>query len=180
MERYDHLFWTPCVAHCLDLILEDIGKLPKYKKMIFGGHKIVTYIYAHSVLHNNFLTISNGKELVRCGVTRFATTFLTLKSLKEHRENLKKIDWLPWANVTCGTEVQKIIWNNTFWLNLFECLAVLEPLVRMLRVVDTDDRPCMGTILNDCNKARQKTHDLLKERNDHCLFKLRRSLRNIG
>ena len=26
MARYPTLFWTPCAAHCLDLILEDLGK----------------------------------------------------------------------------------------------------------------------------------------------------------
>ena len=27
MARYPTLFWTPCAAHCLDLILEDLGKI---------------------------------------------------------------------------------------------------------------------------------------------------------
>lgn len=27
-----HLYWTPCAAHCLDLMLEDIFKLPNFKK----------------------------------------------------------------------------------------------------------------------------------------------------
>jgi hypothetical protein len=26
-RKIPHLFWTPCAAHCLDLMLEDIGKL---------------------------------------------------------------------------------------------------------------------------------------------------------
>jgi hypothetical protein len=26
MDRIPYLFWTPCAAHCLDLLLEDIGK----------------------------------------------------------------------------------------------------------------------------------------------------------
>ncbi|RVW72086.1 hypothetical protein CK203_054783 [Vitis vinifera] len=29
-----HLYWTPCVAHCLDLMLEDIGKLPNIKRTL--------------------------------------------------------------------------------------------------------------------------------------------------
>lgn len=30
MTKRKHLYWTPCAAHCLDLILEDIGKgIPK-------------------------------------------------------------------------------------------------------------------------------------------------------
>lgn len=27
MERYPNLFWTPCVEHCIDLMLEDLGIL---------------------------------------------------------------------------------------------------------------------------------------------------------
>jgi len=26
MDKYPHLFWTPCAAHVLDLVLEDIGR----------------------------------------------------------------------------------------------------------------------------------------------------------
>ncbi|KAF7821211.1 hypothetical protein G2W53_026666 [Senna tora] len=26
MEKRKHIYWTPCVAHCIDLFLEDIGK----------------------------------------------------------------------------------------------------------------------------------------------------------
>jgi len=33
-EKMPHLYWTPCVAHCIDLMLEDIGKLPLIKKTI--------------------------------------------------------------------------------------------------------------------------------------------------
>ena len=25
-EKHKTIFWTPCVAHCIDLMLEDIGK----------------------------------------------------------------------------------------------------------------------------------------------------------
>jgi len=93
MEKYNHLYWTPCVAHCIDLILEDIGKIPSLKKVIVQGRQITSYIYGHSVLHSEFLQLSNNKELVRCGVTRFATSFLTMQSLKENRYHLGKLDW---------------------------------------------------------------------------------------
>lgn len=31
MEKRKHLYWTPCAAHCLDLMLEKIGELPQHK-----------------------------------------------------------------------------------------------------------------------------------------------------
>jgi N-methylhydantoinase B/oxoprolinase/acetone carboxylase alpha subunit len=34
MDRIPHLFWTPCAAHCLDLLLEDIGKIKEFNSCI--------------------------------------------------------------------------------------------------------------------------------------------------
>ncbi|RWR83822.1 protein FAM50A-like protein [Cinnamomum micranthum f. kanehirae] len=30
--KFAHLYWTPCAAHCLDLMLEDIFKIPSLKR----------------------------------------------------------------------------------------------------------------------------------------------------
>ncbi|XP_057809030.1 uncharacterized protein LOC131023504 [Salvia miltiorrhiza] len=34
MAKRPHLYWTPCAAHCVDLLLEDIGKLPMIKNAL--------------------------------------------------------------------------------------------------------------------------------------------------
>ena len=34
MQARKHLFWTPCAAHCIDLILEDISKEPDVTTVI--------------------------------------------------------------------------------------------------------------------------------------------------
>ena len=99
MEKYTHLYWTPCVAHCLDLMLEDIGKITSLRNAIVMGRKITNYIYNHSAIHCEFLTKSNNRELVRCGVTRFATSFLTLQSIKKYRDALSSLDWRKWIRL---------------------------------------------------------------------------------
>ncbi|XP_076955019.1 uncharacterized protein LOC143629695 [Bidens hawaiensis] len=40
-----HLYWTPCAAHCVDLMLEDIGKIPKIKEMLKSAMFVNAYIY---------------------------------------------------------------------------------------------------------------------------------------
>ncbi|XP_042466041.1 uncharacterized protein LOC122048553 [Zingiber officinale] len=40
-----HLYWTPCAAHCVDLILEDIGKLPDFKATLKKAMSVNAYIY---------------------------------------------------------------------------------------------------------------------------------------
>ena len=33
MRKYN-LYWTPCAAHCLDLMFEDLGKRPSVDNMV--------------------------------------------------------------------------------------------------------------------------------------------------
>ena len=92
------IFWTPCAAHCLDLMLEDIGKIPKVKRVIQRGIKLVGYIYNHTLALNTMRKFTQKTELVRHGVTRFATTFLTLQRLHKQKANLRRMfnsdEWL--------------------------------------------------------------------------------------
>eukprot|EP00253_Pinus_taeda_P001725 PITA_01725 len=48
MERHPTLFWTPCAAHCLDLLLEDMGKLSFIKETIDMARSISKFIYNHA------------------------------------------------------------------------------------------------------------------------------------
>ncbi|RVW78970.1 hypothetical protein CK203_052319 [Vitis vinifera] len=34
MEKRKHLFWSPCAAHCIDLMLEDIGSMKQIKETL--------------------------------------------------------------------------------------------------------------------------------------------------
>ncbi|XP_066323694.1 uncharacterized protein [Miscanthus floridulus] len=45
MERISMLYWSPCAAHCLDLILEGIGNLKEFKKPIARVKHVTTFIY---------------------------------------------------------------------------------------------------------------------------------------
>ncbi|XP_020704539.1 uncharacterized protein LOC110115609 [Dendrobium catenatum] len=73
MEKRTHLYWTPYTAHCIDLILEDLGDLPQHKSALSRAKKITKFIYNHSwVCHILFDTVeldrgegkkSEGKEI---------------------------------------------------------------------------------------------------------------------
>jgi len=47
-SKYSTIFWTPCAAHCIDLMLEDIGKVEWVKNTVEHGKCITKYIYNHS------------------------------------------------------------------------------------------------------------------------------------
>jgi hypothetical protein len=78
-DKRPHLYRTPCVAHCIDLMLEDIKKLPLIKKTVQRTIFLVGFIYNHTSTLSLLRFYTNKRELVRHAVTRFATSFLTLK-----------------------------------------------------------------------------------------------------
>ncbi|CAL9234761.1 unnamed protein product [Arabidopsis halleri] len=98
MAKRSHLYWTPCAAHCIDLILEDIGKIPQGKTVIKKCIFMNGYIYGHSFLVNMMRKFTNQGNQHRLAVTRFATSFITLAQYYRKRKNLRDFvnsqDWL--------------------------------------------------------------------------------------
>ncbi len=65
MERHPTLFWTPCAAHCIDLMLEDIENIPFVKDIVDSSKSITRFIYNHASVLHLMRTFTNNKELVR-------------------------------------------------------------------------------------------------------------------
>ncbi|KAL5162369.1 hypothetical protein HKD37_07G019499 [Glycine soja] len=156
------IFWTPCAAHCLDLMLEDIGKIPKVKRVIQRGIKLVGYIYNHALALNTMRKFTQKTELVRHGVTRFATTFLTLQRLHKQKANLRRMftsdEWLKSkaAKEPKGKQATDVVLMPSFWNDVDYALKAMGPLVRVLRLVDNEKKkPAMGFIYEAMDRAKE-------------------------
>ncbi|CAN7031734.1 hypothetical protein Bca4012_044803 [Brassica carinata] len=86
-----HLFWTPCAAHCLDLMLEDIGKIEAVKSAMKKCMFINAYIYCRVPLVNMMRRFTEQRNLHMPSVTRFATSFITMTQFHLQQANLKKM-----------------------------------------------------------------------------------------
>ena len=89
MKKYN-LYWTPCVAHCIDLMFEDIGKRKSVLDLIINARKITNFIYNHGWFLEKMRKVCGG-DIVRPGVIRFATNYIAQESLLKKRADLKKI-----------------------------------------------------------------------------------------
>ncbi|XP_062119365.1 uncharacterized protein LOC133833124 [Humulus lupulus] len=47
MEKRKSLYWTPCAAHCIDLMLEKIGELPQHKNALLKVKRVSNFIHNH-------------------------------------------------------------------------------------------------------------------------------------
>ena len=137
--RHPTIFWTSCAAHCIDLMLEDIGKLAWIHEVVDKAKSITKYIYNHTnVLHTTRI-YTEGKELVRPAVTRFATNFISLQSVVQQKINLKRMflgpEWMAskHSKTLEGIEIVSLVFNDGFWKDAEEIIAVTESIVRVLR-----------------------------------------------
>ena len=88
MEKRRRLWWTPCAAHCIDLMLEDIGKVNVHDTTVARARQVVKFIYGHTWVLSLMRTFTKNHELLRPAITRFATSFLTLESLYKQKQAL--------------------------------------------------------------------------------------------
>jgi Protein of unknown function (DUF 659) len=163
MEKRTKLFWNPCAAHVLDLILEDISNIPIFKDCIHKAKQVSNYVYNHAWVLNLFRQQTGQRELKRPGVTRFATCFLSLESFEKNKITLKAMfccrKWLEstFAGTLEGQRVMDIIIKDgNFWRQVKYCLTATAPLVKVLKLVDGDVKPAMGYIYEAMDRAKEE------------------------
>ncbi|KAH1242001.1 hypothetical protein GmHk_07G019441 [Glycine max] len=142
-------------------VLADIEKIPKVKRVIQRGIKLVGYIYNHTLALNTMRKFTQKTELVRHGVTRFATTFLTLQRLHKQKANLRRLftsdEWLKSkvAKEPKGKQATDVILIPSFWNDVVYALKAMRPLVSVLRLVDNEKKPAMGFIYEAMDRAKK-------------------------
>ena len=144
-------------------MLEDFEKKIKdYKYTIAKGKKITTYIYSRSMLLNWLRDFTKGRELIRLVATRFVTSYLTLSCLNEFKGELMIMfsseQWRhsKFAKTREGKRIHAIVMDNHgFWLLVVKCLKAAIPLLKVLRMVDSDTPP-LGFIYLEMENAKEE------------------------
>ncbi|XP_012844773.1 PREDICTED: uncharacterized protein LOC105964816 [Erythranthe guttata] len=152
MEKYQFIFWSPCAAHCVNLIFKDVGDMPTVQSLAVLASKVTVFVYNHKFALNWLRNRKRWREIIRPGTTRFATTFIALQSLYAHNDDLQALvvspDYKQYLKMQKGREVKQIVLDEIFWNNCLVIVRVMTPLIRLLRLSDTDEKPSMAYYLN--------------------------------
>ncbi|XP_031282661.1 uncharacterized protein LOC116141281 [Pistacia vera] len=150
-EKYENITWSPCAAHCINLILKDISELDH-------------------IVHLVKRASEGWKEIIRLGATRFATTFIALRSLHEHKHDLQAmvtdrffVD-SRYARSSKGKNVILIILDNEFWDDMGLVSKIVAPLMRLLRIVDSDEKPAIGYVYDGMHRAKKAIKKFFKKK----------------
>ncbi|KAH1232601.1 hypothetical protein GmHk_09G025212 [Glycine max] len=169
-NKRKHIYWTPCAAHCIDLMLEDIGKLPLIRKTIRRAINQVRFSYAHFSTLSLLRNCRNKRELVRHAITIFSTSYLTLERLHKEKANIRNMfisdEWIlnKLSKEPKGKEVAKVVLMPSFWNSVVYTLKVMAPLVKVILLVDGERKPAMGYIYEAMDKEKET---IIKSFNDN-------------
>ena len=164
MKKYN-LYWTPCAAHCIDLMFEDIAKRPTVSELITNARKITNFIYNHGWLLAKVRKVCGG-DIVRPGATRFATNYIALESLLKKRADLKKIfisdEWASHklSRSTIGHDVEVLMFDHTYWEKVSKLVSIYEPLYTVLHIVDSEVVPTLPFVYELIRVMKQNLHQL--------------------
>ena len=86
-HNHKHINCSPCATHCLNLIFKDIGKMGNVVELIRRASNVTIFVYNHIALLSWLRKRDEWTEILRPSATRFATTFIALKSLHDHKHD---------------------------------------------------------------------------------------------
>ncbi|XP_061375040.1 uncharacterized protein LOC133317217 [Gastrolobium bilobum] len=125
--EFPKIFWSPCAAHCINVMLHDIGKLEEVSVVVSHAATITKYIYNHCHPLHLMRKYTGGREILRPAPTRFATNFIALQSILAQKDALRAM-----------------------------IVKLTEPLIRVLRIVDNENKPAMSFLYQAIFKAREE------------------------
>ncbi|KAL5865119.1 hypothetical protein ACOSQ3_002633 [Xanthoceras sorbifolium] len=142
-------------------MLESIGKLQKFKKPIEQTKNFTIFIYAYHKTLSLMRSFTKKRDIVRPGVTKFASSFLTLQSMMKKKYQLKTIfcselwDQCKWSNTTKGQKAYATVMSTCLWNGVTTCLKVFGPLVKVLRFVDEDKKSAMSFVYRELLQVKE-------------------------
>lgn len=144
LERdYPAIVWTPCAAHCIDLLMHDIGGLPWVSTITSSAVFLVTFVTRKKRALAMFRRYS-PLELKKPAATRFAYHFIVLERLLRVRPALRQMaaspEFTQWhrSSEPTGLRFQRIVFGDDFWRQAEQLVEVLGPVYHVLRLVDRE------------------------------------------
>ncbi|KAL3739607.1 hypothetical protein ACJRO7_020940 [Eucalyptus globulus] len=142
-DDHTHVYVTGCVAHETQLLFEAINDaIPWIQKAFDQARAVVTKIHNHDGILSLTKQFTNYLGLKQSSTTEFYSNYYMLESIMRVESELRLLvsssEWLSlgFEKDESSIEVGEIIRSSEFWSEGKEVLHALEPIFRVLCLVD--------------------------------------------
>lgn len=171
VQNYGTIFVSPCASQCLNVILEDFSKIDWVSRCISQAQTISKFIYNTASLLDLMKKFTKGQEIIRTGITKSVSNFLSLQSLWKQKQRLKHMFNSPEYSLNTSYPSKphalscvSIIDDAEFWRSVDESVAISEPFLKVLREV-SGGKPAVGYIYELMTRAKDsiRTYYIMDE-----------------
>ena len=140
---YPSIVWTPCASHCLDLLMEDVGKIDWVKEMVQQATSVVTFFTAKTKVLACYRNIEGALELKKPSSTRFAYMWVLMERLHRCKDFIRLTIFSVWWNNEWEErdtdevkDMQRLCCDNNFWSGIQALVIAMTPFDRILQMID--------------------------------------------
>ncbi|PON96897.1 Ribonuclease H-like domain containing protein [Trema orientale] len=171
LQNYSTVFVSPCASQYLNLILEEFSKVEWVNRCIVQAQTISKFIYNSASMLDLMKKYTGGQELIRTGITKFVSNFLSLQSFLKQKSRLKHMFNSPeyctnsqYLNKQQSIACIAILEDSDFWRAVEECVAISEPFLKVLREV-SGGKPAVGSLYELMTRAKEsiRTYYIMDE-----------------
>ncbi|GKV31275.1 hypothetical protein SLEP1_g39982 [Rubroshorea leprosula] len=169
-QNYGTIFVSHCGSQCLNLILEEFSKVDWVNRCILQAQTISKFLYNNASMLDLMKKFTGGEELIKSGITKSVSSFLSLQSILKQRSRLKLMFNSPeYATNPSVSKPQSIsciaiVQDNDFWRAVEESVAISEPFLKVLREV-SGGKPSVGSLYDLMTRAKDsiRTYYIMDE-----------------
>ncbi|KAH7855150.1 hypothetical protein Vadar_021786 [Vaccinium darrowii] len=89
LQNYGTIFMSPCASQCLNAILEEFSKVDWVNRCMVQAQAISKFVYNNSGVLDLMKKFIGGQEIIKTGITKPVSNFLSLQSILKQRSRLK-------------------------------------------------------------------------------------------
>ena len=158
-EKYPHIYMQGCVAHAMDLLLEDWGKATWIKETVEKAKLLVKFVKKCHMPLAVFRKHEAKFSLLMHGQTRFASHFIMIDRLLNVKEALEQTvvdpQWTAYISkrsrdgrdkARTARTIKTVVLNEHFWDRCTNFQEMVAHVVYALREFDAKE-PSMGKVL---------------------------------
>jgi len=164
-KKYPRIACSPCVAHCLDLLLEDWGKL-SVAAVVGDVADVVKFINGHDGSRALMKKHSPDKGLLKPADTRFGTNLIMVERMVDLKDNLQEMvasrKYKAWVSKRgleeASNPITKFIASDSFWASCQLYVDINKPVYELLRLVD-GSAPVIGKVYYRMFEIQEKINN---------------------
>ncbi|XP_071933926.1 uncharacterized protein [Coffea arabica] len=138
------------------------------KDVITLASRVTVYVHNRKWILSWLRKRPGWREIVRPAKTRFGTNFIALKNLHDLKQHLEALvtssAYKKELKNEKGKEVKQIALDGKFWNNCLIIVRIMGPIMRLLRICDSDEKPSLGYVYEGMWRVVSGINELFKNK----------------